>query len=130
LNRFIQDLMRDVQGTVQDSVRGGAHQVLRRTLLTLSGGLIGFAGFGFVAASAYLGLSTVLGAAWAALLVGFGLILLAGVLVLLAAARPPKPVPSQAPKPPQGVSEGDVPALVAFTAAFVLARYLMGPDRD
>ncbi|MCZ4354572.1 hypothetical protein O4H61_18810 [Roseovarius aestuarii] len=99
--------------------------------LEISVGLIGLAGFAFITASAFLALSASLGAALAALLTGLGLLLAAGGCVAIVK----KPWSKQhlanapnAPPIPSATDPSNVAATVAFTAAFVLARYL-GDDK-
>ena len=100
-------------------------------VLEISVGLIGLAGLGFITASAFLALSALLGAAVAAFLTGLGLLLAAGARVAIVKkswskqylANPPK-----APPIPSATDPSNVAATVAFTAAFVLARYL-GDDK-
>lgn len=127
MNQFLTDAMRGVEG----SARVAAQKVLWRLFLEISVGLIGLAGLGFITASAFLALSAPLGAAWAALLIGLGLLLAAGGCVAIVK----KPMPKQhlanapnAPPIPSGTKPAGVAATVAFTAAFVLARYL-GDDK-
>lgn len=85
------------------------------------------AGLGFVTTWLFMTLSLELGPRWAALLIGLGLIFLAAALLAIAAKDSFKPTPKCAPTiPPEtlGTSASDGTAIVAFTAAFVLARYL------
>ena len=100
---------------------------MRQGLAVALGCLIGAGAIGFLTASAFLALEAPLGPATAALAVGVALSVLAGGVLALARGRPPRPLPvatprlaAEAPPPP------DAAALLAFTAAFVLARYLTG----
>ncbi|MFT6447227.1 hypothetical protein [Pseudophaeobacter arcticus] len=127
MNQFLTDAMRGVEGSARDA----AQKVLWRLFLEISVGLIGLAGFGFITASAFLALSASLGAAWAALSTGLGLLLAAGGCVAIVK----KPWSKQhlanapnAPPIPTATDPAGVAATVAFTAAFVLARYL-GDDK-
>jgi hypothetical protein len=110
--------------------RVGARKAMRQGLALALGCLIGATGLGFLTASAFLALEAPLGAATAALVVGLALSLLAVGILALARSRPPRPLPvapprltAEAPRPPDPVP------LLAFTAAFVLARYLTGRAR-
>lgn len=102
-------------------------------LLALAGGLTGAAGMGFLTAWAYLTLSVAVGNGPAALLTGLGLTMLAVALLALARHRlstPDLADPSvKHPKPP-AKDQADVASQIAFTAAFVLARYLGEGKRD
>jgi len=122
-------------GAAQDA-RVGARRAMRQGLVLALGCLIGVAGLGFLTASAFLALEATHGAARAALVVGLALLLLAGGIVALARGRPPRPLPAEG-APPRPAAEAhrppaeaprppDAAALLAFTAAFVLARYLTG----
>ena len=131
MNRFLKDAMRGVEGSARDA----AQNLLWRLFLTVSVGLIGLGGFGFITASAFLALSASLGAAWAALSTGLGLLLAAGGCVAIVKKPMPKPHLANAPNAPSIPSATDpagVATTVAFTAAFVLARYLGNdkPDRE
>jgi hypothetical protein len=113
-------------GAAQDA-RARARDAMRQGLAVALGCLIGAVGLGFLTASAFLALEAPLGASTAALAVGVALSILAGGVLALARGRPPRPLPvasprftAEAPRPP------DTLLLLAFTAAFVLARYLTG----
>jgi hypothetical protein len=105
---------------------------MRLGLALALGCLIGVAGLGFLTASAFLALEATHGAARAALVVGLALLLLAGGIVAVARGRPPRPLPAGG-APPRPAAEAhhphDAASLLAFTAAFVLARYLTGRTR-
>ena len=127
MNQFLTDAMRGVEGSAQDA----AQKVLWRLFLEISVGLIGLAGLGFITASAFLALSASLGAALAALLTGLGLLLAAGGCVAIVKKPMPKPHLANAPIAPpipSATNPAGVAATVAFTAAFVLARYF-GDDK-
>jgi predicted lipid-binding transport protein (Tim44 family) len=123
----------DIAHRLGRDVRTEATQMLVPTLLALAGGMLGTAAAAFLIAWAYLTLSAALGQGAAALLVGLGLAILAGGLLALARNRlssktPPEPAPAQAqPAAPGAV---DLASEVAFTAAFVLARYMGADKRD
>ncbi|MGJ8605468.1 MAG: hypothetical protein ACSHXH_15230 [Marivita sp.] len=127
MNQFLTDALRGGEGSARDA----AQKVLWRLFLEISVGLIGLAGFGFITASAFLVLSASLGAALAALLTGLGLLLAAGGCVAIVKKPMPKQdhanAPNAAPSP-SATDPAGVAATVAFTAAFVLARYL-GDDK-
>ncbi len=128
MNRFFDDTVHGVARIAH----GGACKLLALFVLGLSGYLIGVAGIGFLTAWAFLSLSMALGEGSAALLIGLGLTLLgAGVLTLFWRCSKPAPadVPQSRPAAPQADMD-DAPSLIAFTAAFVLARYLTGEMRD
>ena len=128
MNRFLQDTMRDVES----NVLGGAHKAFWQLLPALTGYLIGLVGFGFLTASAFLALRTSLGAGWATLAVGGALMLLAVGLLVFTKTRPIKSVSSDAKEPaaaPETEASNAAP-MFAFTAAFVLARYLADDSRD
>jgi hypothetical protein len=109
--------------------REGVRRVLRQTLWVALGGFVGVTGFGFLTASAFLAIKTASGATTAALLTGLALSLLAAGIMALTKDRPPPPRPSEAamarPATP-GPHPPDAAPLLAFTVAFVLARYLTG----
>jgi hypothetical protein len=125
-----------VNGSIATALTGAAQEArmvarnaMRHGLALMLGGLIGAAGLGFLTASAFLALEASFGAATAALVVGIALSILAGGGLAFAQGRQPGNLPAgeaaprlvaEAPPPPDAVP------LLAFTAAFVLARYLSG----
>lgn len=128
MNRLFDDA---VHGAARFA-RGGACKLLALFMLGLSGYLIGVAGIGFLTVWVFLSLSMALGKGYAALLIGLGLTLLgAGVLALFWRWSKPAPVDVAQSRPaaPQADMD-DAPSLIAFTAAFVLARYFTGEKRD
>lgn len=113
-------------------MRDGARKVMWEVLFGLSAVLIGLAGLGFLTASAYLALSEIVGAVWAAFCVGLVLVALAGGFVALAQRRPSRPAAVADPKPASGGDNpdaADLGSMIAFTVAFVLARSLSDKDR-
>jgi predicted lipid-binding transport protein (Tim44 family) len=128
-------LNRELKQGMHSLARGlidGARKVLTRAMLLLIGCLIGAVGLGFLIVWAFATLSAAIGVGMAALVIGLGLSLISGVLVSLA-LRQPKPVPAESPKEPPAnpmPDLSDVPSQIAFTVAFVLARYLTGDNRD
>lgn len=123
MNKFLQDTLRGVEGSARDA----AQKVIWRLTFGISVGLIGLAGLGFLAASAYLTLSSAVGLTLAALIIGVGLILLAGGLLLLSKRSSSKPAPEDAGKATPVASRtggANLAPTIAFTAAYVLARYL------
>jgi len=117
-----------LSGASQDA-RVGARRAMRHGLALALGCLIGAGAIGFLTASAFLALEVTLGAATAALAVGVALSILAGGVLALARGRPPRPLPAGAAPPRLAVEAPpppDAASLLAFTAAFVLARYLTG----
>lgn len=117
-----------LSGAVQDA-RVRARDAMRRGLALALGCLIGAAGLGFLTASAFLALEATLGAATGALVVGLALSLMAGGIVAMARGLRQRPPPPHAMPPRPAVEPPPPPdavPLLAFTAAFVLARYLTG----
>ncbi|MBN8292098.1 hypothetical protein JI664_09000 [Rhodobacter sp. NTK016B] len=102
-------------------------------VLALAGGVTGAAGAAFLTTWAYLTLSVVVGYGPAALFTGFGLTVLAAGLLVLARNRFTKKTASDPPvSRPVATATGkaDLASEFAFTAAFVLARYLGEGRRD
>ena len=123
----------DIVHSIGRDVRMDARRLLLPILLTLAGGLTGAAGVAFLTAWAYLTLSSAVGQGPASLLIGLGLTILAVGILALARNRltqttqlaPPVTQPeTSAP------SETEFASQVAFTSAFVLARYLKQSRRD
>jgi hypothetical protein len=117
-----------LRGAALDA-REGASRALRQALWVALGGLIAATGLGFLTASAFLAIKTALGATTAALLTGLALSILGAGIMALTKNRPIAPRPSEAAMA-RLVSPGphprDAAPLLAFTVAFVLARYLTG----
>jgi len=119
---------------MEDQLLRSAGRVLLSVLLVLSAFLIGLAGFGFLLASAVMTLSLAVGPQWAALLFGLGLMLLAVGCLALAKGRRSRPIHAGTDKAPTRVDDTDAAPgegadessalLMAFTVAFVFARYL------
>jgi membrane-associated phospholipid phosphatase len=129
LNPFLQNTLRSVEKSTQDAARKLVWQIL----LGLSGCLVGLAALGFLTASAFLTLSTAVGPELAALFVGIGLVFLAVGLLALALRPRINPNVVDTPIPPPEASGAEVPNIattVAFTAAFVLARYFNSSEPD
>jgi FtsH-binding integral membrane protein len=123
----------DIVHSIGRSVRKDARHMLRPTLLALAGGLIGAAGGVFLTAWAYLTLSMMLGQASASFLLGLGLTILALGLLALARKRLSEKPPADPPLTrPRTLATGnaDFASQMAFTAAFILARYLNDSKRD
>ncbi|SNT13283.1 phage holin family protein [Antarctobacter heliothermus] len=123
----------DIVHSIGRDVRKDAGKLLLPTLLAVAGGLTAAAGVAFLTAWAYLTLSRAVGQASASLLIGLGLTLLAAALLVLARNRFTKktlidPPVSQPAAPATG--ETDFASQIAFTTAFVLARYLGEGRRD
>jgi len=119
----IQSLLRDVEGRARDC----AQHLLLWLAFCVSVWLIGMAGIGFVIASAYLALWSLLGAGWAAVLIGLVLTGLAIGLWAFTIKRATKAIPVEtAPAPPAAspAASSAEASTVAFTAAYVLGRYL------
>lgn len=127
MNRFLDDTL----SCVARAARAGLRKLLLLALLCLSGLLIGAAGIGFLTTWAFMTLSMVLGPRPALLLTGLGLMLVAGCLLGLVRLLS-KPDPAVAPDSPPVAAVADAnnaASLVAFTAAFVLGRYLKDGKR-
>jgi hypothetical protein len=114
------------------SIGRDARAMLIPALLALAGGVTGVAALGFLVASAYLALGAAMGYGLAALLTGSGLALLSLALVVLARRQMSQQGPADpARKTPaaQDSAVSDTASEIAFTTAFVLARYLGGDRR-
>ena len=125
MNRFLDQTLHKV-------AREGARKLLLPLLLGLSAALIMLVGIGFLLASAFITLAAAWGPAMAALALGLGLMVLAAVLVLIAKTQMSRKAVATARTPLTPVAadaDRDGAALVAFTAAFVLGRYLTGDGR-
>ncbi len=112
--------------------REGARKLLRPILLSLTACLFGAAGIGFLVTWIFLTLSAAWGPAMAALILGAGLMLLAGLFLAVAIRPLSKPATAAAPTPRSPApddADRDGASLVAFTAAFVLGKYLTGNRR-
>jgi len=123
----------DIMHSISRDARKDARAMLIPALLVLAGGVTGVAGLGFLVASAYVALGAVLGFGLAALLTGSGLALLSLGLVVLARRQMSEQGPADpAGKTPaaQDSAASDTASEIAFTTAFVLARYLGGDRRD
>jgi small-conductance mechanosensitive channel len=128
VNQFLQDKMRGVEDTARDA----AQKLVWRLLLGITVGLIWLAGIGFLTTSVFLALSAVMGIAWAALLIGLLLVLVgAGPVAIINYQWSKKELAKVPETPPAaGADASNVATTVAFTAAFVLARYLGGEKPD
>lgn len=123
----------DMAHSLGGEIRNDARKVLLRLLLWFVGFLTGVAGFGFLTAWAYLALSMAVGHVSALLLIGLGLLCLAGVFLVISQWRPSKrdAQDPSAIRPEVPAREApDAGSLFAFTAAFVLARLLSDRTRD
>jgi hypothetical protein len=124
-------LVDDIVHRAARDVRMDVRKLLWPGFLALAAGLSGAVGMGFLTAWAYLALGAAMGHGPAALLLGLGLVLLCAGLVFLARGVLSKPAPDATSKEPTGINgqeAGDAASQIAFTVAFVLARYL-GEDR-
>lgn len=110
--------------------KGAVHLAFWFIKLVQAGFLIGAAGVGFVAYWAFLTLGHAVGPSGAALLLGLVLMgcSAVGMGLLVRGSRPAKVVPpappTEQPDDEPATSPENLPALIAFTAAFVLARYM------
>jgi uncharacterized membrane protein YdjX (TVP38/TMEM64 family) len=122
----------DIVHRIGEVARKDARAMLIPALLALAGGVTGVAALGFLVASAYVALGAVMGYGLAALLTGSGLALLSLGLGVLARrkmshqgpADPARKTPAEDDK-----AVNDTASQIAFTTAFVLARYLGGDRR-
>lgn len=95
--------------------------------------LIALGGIGFLTTWLFMTLSLEMGSRWAALLIGLILIFLAAIMLAVAAKVSFKPTVKVAPKNQHETSDtsaSDGTAMIAFTAAYVLSRYLTGGKRN
>ncbi|MDX2485565.1 MAG: hypothetical protein QNK42_18115 [Pseudodonghicola sp.] len=123
----------DIVYSIGREVRMDARKLLLPVLLALACGLTGAAGAAFLTAWAYLTLSMVLGHGPAALLIGLGYALFAVGLVVLTRRQwstLDQEDPSKKQPGAHGKDATDAASQIAFTAAFVLARYLGEGKRD
>jgi hypothetical protein len=121
------DIVSDLLRGIGRDVRKDARKLLFPMLLALTGVLTGAAAAAFLTAWAYLALSTAISHASAALLIGLGFALLTAGLLALArrclVTGVQEGMPAHQPEAPETAAP-DPASLVAFTAAFVLARFL------
>ena len=124
MNRFLDQIL-------QRAARESARKLLLPLVLGLSAALIMLVGSGFLLASAFITLAAAWGPAMAALSLGLGLTVLAAVLMLIAKTQMSRKAVATARTPPPVAADADRDgaSLVAFTAAFVLGRYLTGKRR-
>ena len=122
-----------IANSISREVRRDAGKLVMSVLVALAGGLIGTAGAAFLTAWAYLTLSSAVGQGPASLLIGLGLTILAvGILALARncltqTIRLDPPVTQPETSAP---SEAEFASQIAFTAAFILTRYLKQSKRD
>jgi hypothetical protein len=123
----------DVVHSIGRDVRKDAGELLVPILLALAGVLAGAAGVAFLTAWAYLTLSSAVGQGPASLLIGLGLTVLAVGILAVARNRFTQTTQSDplvAEPQTSAPSEAEFASQIAFTAAFVLARYLKQSRRD
>nr|WP_319251449.1 hypothetical protein [uncultured Celeribacter sp.] len=123
----------DVVHSIGRSVRKDAGELLVPILLALAGVLAGAAGVAFLTAWAYLTLSSAVGQGPASLLIGLGLTILAVGILALARNRLTQTIrldPPVTQPETSAPSEAEFASQIAFTAAFILARYLKQSKRD
>lgn len=128
MKQLVQDTIRGVKGIARDA----AQKLFWRFLLGTSLCLIWCAGLGFLTASAFLALGALMEPAWSAFFVGLLLLLVAAgsvAFIRKASARQHRATAPKGP-PTANVETSGALATVAFTAAFVLARYLDGEKTD
>lgn len=125
---MFQTLWRGFGGRVQADLR----KLLWPVTLVLLACLLGLVAIGFLTAAAYLAISAAYGPVWAMLKLGAGFMGQAGVALLLSGLNSTKPAlaaPVTAPTATSIATPSEASATVAFTAAFVLGRYLAGKKR-
>lgn len=123
----------DIVHSIGRDVRKDTGKLLVPILLALAGGLTGAAGVAFLTAWAYLTLSSAVGQGPASLLIGLGLTILAVGILALARNRLKQTIrldPPVTQPETSAPSEAEFASQIAFTAAFVLARYLKQSRRD
>jgi len=123
----------DVVHSIGRSVRKDAGELLVPILLALAGVLAAAAGVAFLTAWAYLTLSSAVGQGPASLLIGLGLTILALGVLALARNRLTQTIrldPPVTQPETSAPSEAEFASQIAFTAAFILARYLKQSKRD
>ncbi|MDP2780933.1 hypothetical protein [Devosia sp.] len=126
-------ILDDIVHSIGRNVRMDIRKLLLPVLLALAGGLIGATGVGFLTAWAYLTLGAAIGHESAALLIGLGYLMLSAGLVFLAHRQLSKHDPGDPSRKQPGVQRKeatDAASEIAFTAAFVLARYLGAGKRN
>ena len=120
---MFQTLWRGFGGRVQTDLR----KLLWPVMLVLLACLLGVLAIGFLTASAYLAISAAYSPGLATLMLGAGFMGMAGVALLLSRLRLMKPALA-APATAPTATPSEPAATVAFTAAFVLGRYLAGKN--
>lgn len=123
----------DIVNSIGRNARRDARRLLLPILLALAGGLTGAAGVAFLMAWVYLTLSSAVGQGPAFLLTGLGLTILAVGILALAKNRLTQTIQLDPPVTQPETSapnEAEFASQIAFTAAFVLARYLKQSRRD
>ena len=127
-------LFDNMLGGVARDAKVGARRLLLAILLGLTGCFIAIVGFGFLMAWAFMTLSMALDPRSAALLMGLACFIVAGgVFGVLLYKQPPKSAATEAPKAPpdtSGTETSEAASIAAFTAAFVLGRYLTRNGRS
>jgi hypothetical protein len=117
----------DLAHSLGRDVRNEARKAMIPLLLGLAAFVAGSAGMGFLTVWAYLALSVAMGPQTASLVIGLGFLSLAAGALLFARWRPSRRSAQNPPEVRAEVPASETPdavSLVAFTAAFVLARAL------
>lgn len=125
-------LLKSMFRTAARDTKRRARALVLKTALGAVSGLVALAGTGFLMAWLFMTLSLEIGPKWAALSIGLGMIGFAGILLVIAAksgTRPPPSVTNAHRAAGFDAAAPDGSAVVAFTAAFVLARYLTAGKR-
>lgn len=115
--------------TAKRDVKRRARKLIWITVLVVTSSIVALAGLGFLTASGFLALEVEIGTRMATLVIGLGFLLFAGILLICAFRIFAKPAHQQIPESQPAASDvaaTDSGAIIAFTAAFVLARYVTG----
>lgn len=127
-----------IMHAIRKDARMGAGKLQLPFLLTLAGGVAGAAGAVFLTTGTYLTLSVTFGPGPAALLTGLGLTILAVGLLALASNRRATMgrVKANGTDPAAKAAmaaagdSSDMASQIAFTTAFVLARYISESKKE
>jgi hypothetical protein len=130
----VKRLFDDMLGGVARDAKAGARRLLLTVIIGFAGCSIAVVGLGFLLAWAFMTLSMAYDARTAALFIGLACFILAGcVFGVLLYLRPSKPVVPEVPKPGPDAGDAettDAASIAAFTAAFVLGRYMTRDKRS
>ena len=110
----------------QSGLKAAVRSVLTDLILGLCAASLALIGAGFLLLTGYAALTRELGPVWAAGLMGAGVLLLAGLVLLILRSRHPAARAQVQPiaAPPQP-AVGDPAVMAVFVLGFVLARHLL-----